>query len=216
METSIIYEDAPQVPLTDILPELEFEFTDAPQGLLAHLLRRTLIRFCNVTNAMRREAIITTQSCVPNYLLELPDGIELIAVMRLACIKDRYCRPDYQRVTTTVDNPRCCCFCAPYTVSVNAGELVFDPPPSHAMFKVDMSVMPSGTACSFDRALLHYEDVLLDGARARMYAQTGKPWSSAQRAVASDIAFQRGCADAAVDAMLHQQRGAFRGRRRKF
>ena len=216
METEIVYEDAPQVPLTDLLPELEFEFNDAPQGLLAHLMRRTIDRFCNDTNVIRRQCTVRTHECVQNYLMDIPDGVELIAVMRVVLLHSKYCAPDYRRTTVPLERSYGFCACAPYTVSVRKNELFFDPPAKHASFLIDMSVRPSSNACDVDKSLLAYEDTLLEGVRAKLYAQTGKPWSSAQRAVASDALFRQGCADAAVDTMMHQQRGAFMSHRRKF
>lgn len=208
------YELAPKVPLTEFLPLLEYEFTDAPGGMLSYVLFQVICRFCRHTNILRRTVDIHTERCVPNYLLEPPDDVDMIAVMRMAEIRSKACAPDYHRVT--VHCGVSCCHCHDNVVFVRGNELVFDRPPGQALFRVEMSVQPRRGACDVDRVLLDYEHALLDGVRAGLFAQIGKPWSNITRAQASENAFRLACANAAVECMTHNQRGSFTRRRRKF
>ena len=214
MKTAVVYEQAAQIPVTDLLPLLEAEFTDAPQVMLTFMLLDVVADFCKRTNALRRRADICTLPCVPNYLLEAPDETEVIAVMRIDQVHSKYCVPVYQR-TVLPDAPHALP-CCPHSISVDGNEVIINPPAGNTVFRVEMSVRPRANACEVDAALREHSRTLLEGVRRDLYRQTGKPWSNVNRATEAHTLYLQGCDNASLETMLHKQRGAFRGARRKF
>lgn len=209
---NIVFENTPKVPLSEFLDILAYEFTDASYGLLENCLKRTITRIAERSNIMRRTVFLTTQCGVHNYLLEPPDCMEVIAIMSICYWKSMYMQGPLYRLTS----PNCtrgCCFCFGNTVYVDKGEIVFSAPQSGTTFRIELSVKPTKDSCDLDKILLDdHEELVLDGVRSLLFAMVDKPWSSMQRAQASEQAFLRGCAEAAVDTMLGNQRGVMKAK----
>lgn len=208
---NIVFENTPKVPVSDFLDILSYEFTDAPYGLLENCLKRTVARIAERTNIMRRTVYLTTQCNIHNYLLEPPDCMEVIAIMSICYWKSKFIHGPLYRLTS----PRCACGCCfgDNEVYVDKGEIVFTAPQSGATFRIELSVKPTKDSCELDSILLtDHEELVLDGVRSLLFAMVDKPWSSVQRAQASEQAFLRGCAEAAVDTLVGNQRGVLKAK----
>ena len=220
MPSTIVFENTPKVPIDELLHELEYEFTDAPHDLIAHMALRTIARLCEQTNVLRRTAKITTYSNVENYLLEPPDCMDVIAVMSITEIKNNYCSGPVVRVNAPVFS----CCCGDNNIYVNKNEIVFSNPSNCAEYLVNMSVKPTRNTCEVDEELLtDYLDAVISGTRATLLNMTDKPWSTSskspalpmQKAQAAEKEFMLACGSIAVETMLGKQRGAFRAKRQR-
>ena len=206
---NVVFENTPKLPLDEFIDALAFEFTDAPYGLLEDSLKRSISRIAERTNLLRRTVFLTTESGVHNYLLEPPDCMDVIAIMSICEWHGNTMHGPLHRLTA----PQCSCCCSDNTVYVDRGEIVFSAPKSGTTYRIEISVKPTHDTCEFDSALLNnHEELVLIGARALLYALPDKPWSSLQRAQAYEISLLRGCAEAAVDRMLGNQRGALKAK----
>lgn len=207
---NIVFENTPKVPVSEFLDILAYEFTDAPYGLLEDCLKRTVTRIAERTNIMRRTVYLTTECNVHNYLLEPPDCMEVIAIMSICYCQSKFLHGPLYRLTS----PTCTCCCFDNNVSVDHGEIVFSAPKSGTTFRIELSVKPTKDSCELDSILLtDHQELVLDGVRSLLFAMVDKPWSSVQRAQLSEQAFLHGCAEAAVDTMLGNQRGVMRVKR---
>jgi len=211
METNIVYEATPKTSIDEFVADLEYEFTDAPHDLLVHNVQRVVAQMCEQSNILRRVAYIHTQECVPNYIIEAPDCMQLIALMSICYCHSRYMHSPLIRLT---GSPCDVCCCRDNNVHIEGNELVFSSPKDCDVFRIEMSVKPTYQTCELDTNLLtdYYETICL-GVRSLMYDMLDKPWSSVQRAALTKQEFYRACSDDAVRTMLHHQRGALRVRR---
>lgn len=211
MRETITYEAVKKVPLSEFTPELEFEFTDAPAGLLESYILRAVDRFCEKTNCLRRHAIIRTQATVSNYLLEPPDCMQLVSVLDI-CDKHGC----HGRFLRTFSEP-CDCECrfTHYCIFLKDNELVFAPA-ACGEFQIEFSVKPPFNACKLDAVLRDkFYDAIVIGARSYLYGLSGFKWSSAQHALLLEQQFNKACVNAAVDTLTHGQRGGIIPRRAK-
>ena len=204
---NIVFENTPKVPVSDLIDDLAYEFTDAPWELLEQCVKRVITRICERTNVLRRTVYLTTECNVHNYLLEPPDCMEVIAIMSICYCRSKFLHGPLYRLTS----PTCTCCCFDNNVSVDHGEIVFSAPKSGTTFRLELSVKPTKEACEVDSILLlDHRELIIDGVRSMLCTMVDKPWSSVQRAAASEQAFLRGCAEASVDTMLGGQRGVMR------
>lgn len=217
MDSTVVFENTPKVPIDSFLDELSFEFTDAPYGLLEHYVKRTVQRMCERANVMRRTAVIHTQGNVHNYLLEPPDDTVVIAVMSIALAGHKFIPPKFARTNVAVWDCDCCaCLGRPNMIHVEGHEILFSHPHSCDEWVVNMSVKPTLDACEVDEAFAtDYAPIVIDGVRAALYAVNDKPWSSANKAQYYEASFASECATASVERMLGHQRGSFRAKRQR-
>lgn len=207
---NIVFENTPKVPFDVFYDDLSYEFTDAPYGLLENCVKRTVTRIAERTNMLRRTVFLTTECNVHNYLLEPPDCMDVIAIMSICYCQSKFLHGPLYRLTS----PTCTCCCFDNNVSVDHGEIVFSAPKSGTTFKIVMSVKPRRDSCEVDSILEEeHHELVLDGVRSILFAMADKPWSSVQRAQLSEQSFLHGCAEAAVDTMLGNQRGVMRVKR---
>lgn len=209
MRETITYEAVPKIPVSEFTPELEFEFSDAPADLITSYTLRTIDRFCDKTNALRRQATIRTQPGFSNYLLEPPDCMQVIAVLDI-CDK-RGCHGRFVRLFSEP----CDCEChLPHNfVTVRGNELIFSKA-CDGLFKAEFSVKPTFDACEIDTILRDkFYDVIITGARSYLYGLIGFKWSSTQKAMLLEQQFNRACVNAAVETLTHGQRGGITPRR---
>lgn len=209
---NVVFENTPKVSVSEFIDELAYEFTDAPYGLLEHCVKRVVSRICEHTNVLRRRVKLHTQCNVHNYILEAPDCMDVIAVMSICqCCGNALCSK-LVRVTSPVCELHCF---GPNTVHIEHNEIVFSAP-SCATYIVEISVKPQHDACEVDSVLLvDHADTVVDGVRAMLCNMADKPWSSVQRAQASEQSFIRGCAAIAVDKLLGNQRGVMNVKRQR-
>lgn len=206
----VLYEAVEKVPVGEFLPELEFEFADAPSAMLEHYVVRTIQRMCDQANALRRVIRITPQRHARNYRLEPIDDVDFASVMAVGVERSCFCAPRLVRV----NGPVARCRCSPYSYAyVDHDEIVFTDPRHGDVYRVDISVRPRRGACEIDRVVYdRYMPVLVDGVRAALCSMADKPWSSWERSQLAERNFIQGCHGIAMDTMLGRQRGALRVR----
>lgn len=216
----VAYEAQPKVPLTEFVPELAFEFNEIPEEVFPNYLLRAITRFARQTNALRRTAEIPVQECVENYLLEPEDCMDIIAVMGMCQVRSNGCRGPVVRLTSKP----CQIWGGLYSWVESPNTIVIHPARYNDVFEVEFSVMPTYDACEVDRLLLtQYYDTIIAGTKYYLYNMNGKSWSdevrnarfrvSSARASENLALFLSGCAEAAVETMMHGQRGAIRAKR---
>lgn len=206
--SEVLYEAVEKVPIGEFLPELEFEFTDAPAAMLEHYVVRTVMRMCDRSNVLRRAIRITPQRHAHNYRLEPIDDVDFHAVMAVGIERSCFCAPRLIRVT----GPAMRCQCTPYSYAyVDHNEIVFTDPRPGDVYRVDISVRPRHNACEIDRVVYdNYMPVLVEGVRAALCSMADKPWSSWERSQLAERNFIQGCCGIALDTMMGRQRGALR------
>lgn len=204
-DRNVEFERVAKVPLEDFFPELQFEFPDLDSEAIPHFLMRAITKFARESNALRRTATVCTYDCIENYLLEPPDCVDIVAVMRV-CKRGCACGP-----VTRVTHEPCQLQCGTYTWFEQPNTIYFSPGKTGTAYKVWMSVAPKLDACEVDSILLtQYLDVILDGAKSYIYALANKPWSNVQRAAEARARFERGIPKAAIDTLLGGQRGVIK------
>lgn len=198
-----------KVSLQEFLPELEFEYTDAPQDLLSAMVLRAIQRLCLGANVLRRTTRVHLHPPATHYKLKPIDDTKLIAVMAI-CVEQGLCCCTRQLIR--VNGPTCSCSCCGQQFAhVDGDELVVERPQPCEVLRVELSVQPGLDACEVDRVLLdeHYQTIVT-GVRAIMCAMVDKPWSSWERSRQAETLFRQGIAEAAVWTLTGRQRGAFR------
>lgn len=216
MPQQIVYEQTPKKDISELLDELQFEFTDAPSELLLHYLQRTVRDFCDRTNAVQRTVRIYPQAGVHNYLIEPADDVDFIAILSVQCTQCRYGNRAVRRVIA----PVCDLFTDYDTVHVNNNELIFSHPRFGDCWNVIISVMPRLQDMEVDAVLVdRYAPAIIDGVRAELYALQDKPWSSLQRAQSSlqraqlcRAQYIQKCCTYSIDGLTEHQRGAIKAR----
>lgn len=205
-QSHVIFEAYDKVSLTEFVPELAFEFSDLSEEAIPHYILRAITRMANMGNILRRTAIIHTQSCVDNYLLEPPDCMDVVAIMGICQIDGSRCG-NVERLTHEPCRLSCGAtswFEYPNTIFIRTNGCF-------NIYRVTMSVAPRFDACEVDKMLLtKYYDTILAGAKSYIYAMTDKPWSSVGRAQEFKQEFERGVRGAAIDTMMGGQRGVIR------
>lgn len=205
-QSHVIFEAYEKVPLTEFTPELAFEFTDLRDEAIPNYVLRAITRMTNVGNVLNRTAIIHTQPCVDNYLLEPPDCVDIVAIMSVCQIDGNRCGK-IERVTNTPCRLPCGAttwFEYPNTIFIKTNGCF-------NIYRVQMSVAPTFDACEVDRILLtKYYDTVLAGAKYYIYSMVNKPWSSVNRAQEVKLDFERGIRSAAIDNLTGGQRGFIR------
>lgn len=208
--SAIVYSSQPKVPLTAFVPELAFEFPDFPEEAFPNYVLRAVNRFAIESNALRRKATIHVQECVGNYLLEPVDCMDLLAVLSICQVNAHGCNGPVTRLTTKP----CRCGCMGTVSWIEEPNIIwFNPARFGDVYEVTFSVTPTYDACDVDRRLLtEFYDTIMFGTRSYIYGMSGKPWSSVQRSQEQELRFITGCKEAALRAMLHNQRGVLKAK----
>jgi hypothetical protein len=209
MSQHIVYEQVTKKDFSDILDELQFEFTDAPADLLLHYAQRVIRDFCDRTNALRRTVHIYPQMGVHNYLIEPSDDVDFIAMLSVQCTRCRYGMGVVRRVIGNV-----CDILTDYdTIHIKDNELIFSHPRTGDSWDIIISVMPTLKDMDVDAVLIdRYSETIVNGVKARLYEQSDKPWTSLQRAQLSRATYLQQCGVISLDLLTEHQRGAIKAR----
>lgn len=209
MDETVVFELTPKVPVDDFLPELMFEFPDVPHDALVNYVLRAIDRLCEKANVLRRTAIVHTQRCIKNYLIEPPDCMDVIAIMAVDEGK-RGCFP-FVKLRRMFKAPSTYLVDA---VTVERNELIFTRPLDKAEYIVTMSVKPRYDACEVDAILKErFYDTIQAGVKASLCAMAGKNWSNNSHAEYWEKKFLIGAASAAVETLSNKQRGVINAAR---
>lgn len=205
------FEAVEKVPISEFLPALAFDCADAPNAVLEHAVRMAADRLCSDSNILRRTVHVHTLQGVHNYRLDTVDDVRLLALMGVTYRGGNFCTG--KPVRSIVEGKPC--WCGPSKVWISGGEICFSQPHDHDCYDAEISVKPGRNACELDAVL--YDtclEVILNGARAVLYDQPGRPWSNVQRAQACQLTFEQQIRNAAVTALLRHQRGVIHMSRR--
>jgi len=203
LDKVVMFEPYSKVSVDEFLPELQLEFPDMPSDAFAHYVLRSIDRIARDGNVLRRTATIHTERCIENYLLEPPDCMTIVNIMKV-CNNGCNCCTNVRRLTSEP----CCMTCGTLTWFQEPNTILFRNHPSHACFKVTMSVAPTWDTCEVDTLLLHnHYELVLTGARYMLMNMSNKPWSSVNRAQELKKDFVIGIRSAAIDTMMGNQRG---------
>lgn len=199
-----VYDAHPKVPVSEFVPELEFEFTDIPSDAFAHYVLRAINKFARDSNALRRTQYIKTIPCVNTYLLLPHDCVDIVAIMRIGT-------GNCDTVIRTLYSPTCLACGSVYAWFSEPNILHLEPMRREQLYRVEMSVAPTYDACEVDKKLLtDYYDTIISGVKSYLYNITDKPWSSVQRAQESMLLFHNGIHRAAMETLTRGQRGGFK------
>lgn len=209
MEQTVVFELTPKVPVDDFLPELMFEFPDVPHDAMVSYVLRSIDRLCEKANVLRRTAIVRTQRCVKNYLIEPPDCMDVIAIM--AVDEGKRSTHPFVKLRRMFKAPNTYLVDA---VTVERNELIFTRPLDNAEYIVTLSVKPRFDACEVDAVLKErFYDVVQAGVKSALCAMAGKNWSNNSHAEYWEKRFLTGAASAAVDTLSNHQRGVINAAR---
>ena len=203
VQHAVVFDKYEKVSIREFEAELLYDFTELPSDAVAHYVLRAINTIATKGNILRRTALIHTQDCVENYILEPPDCMDIVAVMSICQICGSRCG-QVQRLTSEP----CRLSCGSVTWFDPPNIIYLNKPRDRNTYKVVMSVAPTYETCEVDRILLtrHY-DLVMSGAKYYLYMMPDKPWSSMDRAASSRELFERGISAAAVDTMMGGQRG---------
>ena len=206
MPPLIVFEPIRTVELEKFLPELRFEFPDLPEQLFKYALLRAARTAAHEGNLIRRKAIINSQRGVTRYALHSPDGMEICAILGIrhsSCCETRY-------MPRSFDPPENSCLCyremAWYDDKEGVLHVVAACTPG--TFYVSYAVAPKDDACTLPVEFYDdYLDILISGAKARIYRMGNKSWTNFQLADGYEKDFFQAINAAAVEAHTHKMRG---------
>lgn len=205
MSEYVAYAPHAKVPIDSLLDDLLFDLQELPYDTAVHFIRRAAIRMAREGNILRRTAVISTQSCVDNYLLEPPDCVDIVAIMSVKNVRGSLCSAVTRLTQAPGRLP-----CGAFSWWTPPNEVHFTQVGCNYAYEVGFSVAPRRDACELDASFAdkHYE-LLLVGARAMAYDLDDKPWTNRQRAEDYNTRFELGIRGAAIETMMGGQRGAF-------
>lgn len=200
---TVVYDAYPKVDLEEFLPELRLEIPELPDDVLMHYVRRACIDFCERSHVIQREVMICLQPCVGNYILEAPDCTRIVMVNGVC----RACGGPYERLNDKPCHIGCLCRVAWW--DRNEQSINLNPAPADTdNIMVRFSIAPEQDACEVDRVLYdRYNEAIMAGARAFLYAIPRRDWSSQATSDAQRQEFDRRIASAGVDRLLGGQQG---------
>ncbi len=211
VEQHVVYQAVPKTPVDAFLPELAFEFTEVPDEVFANYILRAIDRLAREGNVLRRQAEIHVQERIGNYLLEPPDCMDVVAVMKCRAVQANGCC--CSAVVRLTDEPACM-LQGLYTWYEHPNVIWFKPARHGDVFEVEFAVAPTFDACEVDSILFEkYHDVVLTGVKSYLYGISGKPWSSDQKFALYTQAFQQGIQSASLETLTGGQRGMLRVKR---
>lgn len=204
--TDVVYLNHPKVSLRSFVEDLTYEFSDMPVTGLESLALTTITRLCRESNVLQRGAIIYTQACVDNYILDADDCMDIVAVLSVCRLNGCKCG----KVVRSINNPcRNQCgtvtwFEKPNTIYITNGQ-------DCSAYDVKFAVAPKRDACEVDESLItEYYDVIADGIRAKAYGMSGKPWSNENKSQRYYNQYLQAMRTAATEQLMGGQRGAIR------
>lgn len=203
---NVSFEKVPRVSLEQFFPELQFEFSDLDTGAIPHYLLRAITKLCREANVLRREAVICTERCINNYILEPEDCTDIVAIMSVCKLTNGCCGE-----VVRLNGEPCRFSCGTTTWFEYPNTIFFGSPTDRTSYKVKMSVVPRYDACEVDEILFSkYFDVIMDGVRAYLYTIADKPWSNVQRGAEARQRFELGIRRSATEKLTGNQRGMLR------
>lgn len=192
------YERFQMLPLSEFHDELRFEYPNLPSQLFDYYLIKTAIKMARDGNILRRRVKIDVQPGVPNYSIDLPEGLSLIGILDAT---HGHCERPAKRGTM----PHMCGRENIWFDDIE-NEINFDNI-SGQMF-VLVSVAPTQDTCELPSEYKEkYLDTLVTGTRAAIMMITGRPWSNLQLGAALEQRFKQMVSNDAVELMTHKQRG---------
>lgn len=214
-QQSVIFEPYEKVPVTDFVAELSFEFPDMPEEALAHYVLKAIDRLAVVGKVLRRTAIVNTQDCVDNYLLEPPDCMAVSAIVSMYRVAGNCCGTT-SRLNYNPGSFSCCFPCGTISWFEAPNTIYIQPGKCGDSYRINMAVKPTKNTCEVDRVLYDsYEDLILTGTKYYLYMMPSQGWSSVNRAQELKQDFEIGIRAAGIDVMAGGQRGALKMRRLK-
>lgn len=199
-------QEYPKVSLDEFTVELSFEFTGVPIDMLAHYVREAAIDFAARSRVLLREILVKVQACIPNYLVEPDDCMDISAIVG---VKNLQCGRAalYRRFNSY----NCCTTCSPHRqIEWKIPDTIWIAPvPTQAEDMIlKCYVKPKRDACELDTVLLsEYKDAILHGARYRLYSISNRAWTSREAARMSQVEFERSIASARADKLLAGRKG---------
>lgn len=192
------YERFQMLPLSEFHDELRFEYPNLPGQLFDYYLLKTAIKMARDGNILRRRARIDVQPNVPNYNIDLPDGLSLIGILDAT---HEHCERPAKRGLTHM-----CCGRENIWFDDIENEINFDNIAGTMWLLI--SVAPKQTACELPIEYKEkYLDTLVTGTRAAIMMITGRPWSNLQLGAALEQRFKQMVSNDAVELLTHKQRG---------
>jgi hypothetical protein len=208
-----VYEEHPTVSMYDLTVDLEYEFPGLSKDAIVHYLRRAADAACRNSDLDMRVLEFETEPGVDSYLLEPPDEAELVAILDVVCLEGADASRIVRRYSGRPERA------GGLGVWYTSGDRVLhfsEAPRAWSLYKAEFSVCPAPDACEISaRFKGAYYDLLLLGARARIYGLPGRPWFSPDLASVNAARFQKACQHAKVENLLGGQRGRFRVRHRR-
>lgn len=202
-------QEYPKIPLDDFLVELSFEFSGASPDMLAHYVRAAAIDFAARARVLLREVVIKLEACIPNYLIDIDDCMEVSAVVGV-----RYFRCGRFDPYRYFDACNCCSTCFPLrNITWKLPNIIWvEPPPvEDGSMMLKCYAKPKQDACEIDALFMtEYKDAILHGARYRIYNIRNRAWTSADAARVSQVEFERAIASARSDKLMAGRKGPLR------
>lgn len=185
--------------LEDLINEIQFEIPEAAYDAIVLHLRRSIIKFCEVSHYWKEDiGPVRVVSVSNSYDLPLSRGIALVGVMSVSTSDQVFerCETDDVKYRYWQDSP----------LSI----LLY---PNDDFIGQDLSIVAAikpaihGDAFKVSASLVEqYRDALIAGAKSALYKTPRKPWSDLNQAQINDSIFD----STANDARLHAARGHLR------
>ena len=192
------YERFRMVPLSKFHDELRFEFPNLPSQLFDYYLIKTAIKMARDGNILRRRIKIDVQPGVPNYDIDLPEGLSLIGILDAT---HGHCERPAKR--GILPQP-----CGRENIWYDDIEKEINFDNIDGPMYVLISVAPTQKACYLPSEYKEtYLETLVTGTRASIMMITGRPWSNLQLGAALEQRFKQMVSNDAVELMTHKQRG---------
>lgn len=211
----VIYEPYATVDVSVLVDPIYYEFNSfyAPKDMIAFYVLQAARAIAQKSNCIRREAIIHTQSCAVDYLLEPADCSEVLAIMMIRGWNEIGCSTRVTRVITEPDR-RHCNFCGEVLSWFTAPNIIhFMPPRDDFHYKVNFSVLPDSKSCRLDKDFeTKYQEIVMDGARSAIYGLGNKPWTNQGKSNLHRQLFESGIRTIANDKLINHQRGMIRAK----
>lgn len=163
----------------EVIPPLLYEFEDAPDGMVADFVSATVREIIASIGGIKYSASIQVYCGVNDYNIPVPDCMLPLAVEDV-------------EADWSLGKVR-------FEVELEASQIIFPNIPKDSKVLVHLRLQIPRGSCDIPSFLVErYEDLILDGTRARIYRLGNMPWSDLRKADYFNEAFNDGLGELAV------------------
>lgn len=192
--------------LDAFLSDVTLEVTGCPNPLAKHHIRRSIIEFCEKTRLLTYTATVNAVVNQATYTIAPPADHEIHAIITVTHNNAPLDPISEDWLNRNIEGWQS-------SKSRTASTYIFTRPTSIKLYPtpneigtanifVMMAVKPTPSATTVDDKFLHYAETIAAGAKRRLMAQPGQPWTNPELAVYYGNMYMAGIGKARIDSAI--------------